>query len=156
MGGGKDTWTTGEVIIEIDERIGVANEKLQEIIELLTPLPPPPPIYVRHLPYFAELNLVDGDKHTEDLKDDEEQGLGVPARSGIVENLSIVGMTGTLLLEIFDGDDWCKQIPLAIGQKFVFEYHDAIYVQHAKITASGGPITYKLFMAPGEPAPEEP
>lgn len=140
--------TTGEVLVEINERVGTVIELLKALVPILPP-PPPPPIEIRNLPYYIERNLALGGDHTEDIKDDEEQGLGTKARAGIVENMNVAGMSGTLILELFDGDDWSEKIPLSIAEKFTIRYNDNITVQKAKITASGGPIRYKLLIAPG-------
>lgn len=141
----KEKLTTGEVFVEINEKLGTVIE----LLKALVPTPPPPPIEIRNLPYYIERNLALGGVHTEDIKDDEEQGLGTKARAGIVENMKVAGMSGTLILELFDGDDWSEEIPIPIAGKFTIRYNDNITVQKAKITASAGPIRYKLLMAPG-------
>lgn len=137
--------TTGEVFVEINEKLGTVIE----LLKALVPTPPLPPIEIRNLPYYIKRDLVSGGHHTEDIKDDEEQGLGTKARAGIVENMNVAGMSGTLILKLFDGDDWSEEIPIPIAGKFTIRYNDNITVQKAELTASGGPIRYKLLMAPG-------
>lgn len=110
-----------------------------------------PRLPVRSLPFYKEDDLSSGASVTLNIMSDKVQGLGKRARGALIENVPGAGYTGTLNVEIFNGDDWSENIPLALGASVNYKYEDYIFVELVKITASIGLIHYKVNAVPGVP-----
>ena len=110
-----------------------------------------PRLPVRSLPFYKEEDLSSGASVTLNIMSDKVQGLGKRGRGCLVENVPGAAYTGTLNVEIFNGDDWSESIPLAQGMSINYKYEDYVFVELVKITASTGLIHYKVNAVPGLP-----
>lgn len=106
---------------------------------------------VRSLPFYKESDLSLDAVITLNIMSDKVQGLGKRARGCLVENVPGAGFTGTLIAEIFNGDDWSESIPLALGASINYKYEDYVFVELVKITAESGNIHYRVNAVPGIP-----
>jgi len=103
----------------------------------------------RHLPYYSERTLQDGESHIEKIKDDPVQGLGVMGRSGFLEVYDTENAATYAEVVIFDGTSESEVIPLFYGGSVNYVYEDNIWAEWVKITARGGWISYKIHWVPG-------
>ena len=106
---------------------------------------------IRSLPFYKEGDLDTGKEVEIDIMNDRAQGLGKRARGCLVENVAGAAFTGTLVVRIFNGDDWSAEIPLAQGAHINIKYEDYVFVELVRIRARDGPIYYKVTAVPGIP-----
>lgn len=106
---------------------------------------------IRTLPFYKEGDLTSGVSVTLNIVSDKVQSLGKRARGCLVENVPGAAYTGTLNVEIHNGNDWSESIPLALGMSINYKYEDYVFVELVKITASVGLTHYKVNAVPGIP-----
>lgn len=106
-------------------------------------------VKLRHLPYYHENKLQNGESYTEEIKDDPVQGLGVAGRSGFLEIYDTEVPEAYAEVVIFDGNSKSEIIPLFNGGSINYVYEDNIWAEWVKITARGGWIAYKIHWVPG-------
>lgn len=106
-------------------------------------------IEYRHVPYYADRTLAQDSELTEWIKDDKEQGLGVPARSFFIEVYDAQVGDAYAEVIIFDGTNENKPIPLYVGSSLNYDSSDDIYAEWIRFNAIGGWVKYRVHAVPG-------
>lgn len=103
----------------------------------------------RHLPYYREKRVEEGEESVEQIMDDAVQGLGVPGRSGFLEVYSVEIDSTYAEVVIFDGNNTSEVIPLYSGGSIGYAYEDNVWMEWIKIKSVGGWVKYRVHVVPG-------